>query len=62
MFAAVLLLAVLLVFKVGKSNAAIAFFPILILVYWPVSYFSERWAYNRRQRAKAAGGGRAGRR
>jgi hypothetical protein len=61
MFAAILLLAVLLLFKIGNPNAAIALFPILIVVYWPVSYYSERWVYNRRQRAKAARPGKGGR-
>jgi len=59
MFAAVLLLGVLLIFKIGKSSQVIALFPIALIVYVPISYYTEQWSYKRRQRAKARGG-RAG--
>jgi hypothetical protein len=59
MFAAVLLLGVLLLLKVGKSNQVIALFPIALVVYVPISYYTEQWSYKRRQRAKARSGGRS---
>jgi hypothetical protein len=30
----------------------------MVLVYLPLSYYTDRFIYNRRQRQKAAGGGR----
>jgi hypothetical protein len=57
MFAAVLMLAVLLVFKISKANAAIALFPIVLLMYVPVSYYTDQWMYKRRQRNKSKQGG-----
>lgn len=60
MFAAILfLLAVTLLFK--KSNQAIGLFPVVLAFYTPISYYTDRWIYDRRQRKKAAhgGGGRA---
>jgi Flp pilus assembly protein TadB len=61
MFAAIiLLLVVILVLK--QSNTAISFFPIVLALYTVISYYSDKWIYDRRQRknAKAGGGGRAG--
>jgi hypothetical protein len=60
MVAAILfLLAVIVLFK--KSNQAIGLFPIVLLLYTPVSYYTDVWIFRRRQRAKAGqGGGRAG--
>jgi Flp pilus assembly protein TadB len=55
MFAAVvLLLVVVLVLK--QSNQAIALFPVVIVMYTLVSYYTDLWVYNRRQRNKAKGG------
>ena len=52
MFAAVvLLLVMLLVLK--QSNQAIALFPIVLLLYVPIGYYTEKWMYDRRQRNKA---------
>jgi hypothetical protein len=53
MVMAVILLTVILLFKIGNANSAIALFPIVLIAYWPISYYSERWVYNRKQRAKA---------
>ncbi len=55
MIAAVLLLVVAIVLHVG---AAVAYFPFALLVYTPISYYTDLWIYRRRQRAKArpAGG------
>jgi hypothetical protein len=60
MFAGVFLLfVVLLVFK--QSNGAIGLFPIAIIFYTLISYYTDKWMYDRRQRKKASqgGGGRA---
>jgi hypothetical protein len=59
MFAAVMMLAILLIFKLAKTTQAIAIFPIVLIFYIPVSYYTERFTYNRRQARKARGGGKA---
>lgn len=53
MFAAV---AVLLfgLFALKQKTSAIALFPIVLLFYVPVSYYTDLWLYRRRQRQKAA--------
>jgi hypothetical protein len=59
MIAAILfLLAVIILFN--KSSQAIKLFPIVLLLYVPVSYYSDLWMFRRRQRSKAkrTGGGR----
>jgi len=57
MIAAVLLLVVAIVLHVG---AAVAYFPFALLLYTPVSYYTDLWIYRRRQRAKAkVAGGRS---
>ena len=50
-----LLLSLLLIKK-----PPIALFPIVLALYWPISYYTDRWMYRRRQRSKArrTGGGR----
>jgi hypothetical protein len=53
MIAAVGLLLVCLLFLHAKANEAIALFPIVLLLYVPVSYYTDMWMYKRRQRAKA---------
>ena len=59
MIAAVLMLLVSL-FLLKKPNEAIALFPIVLLVYIPISYYTDMWMYNRRMRSKAKqGGGKA---
>jgi hypothetical protein len=52
------LLAVIILFN--KSSQAIKLFPIVLLLYVPVSYYSDVWMFKRRQRnkAKRTGGGR----
>jgi hypothetical protein len=57
MFAAVLmLLIVIIVFN--QANQAIALFPIVLLMYVPISYYTDKWIYDRRQRKKAVAGER----
>jgi hypothetical protein len=59
MFAGVvLLLVVILVFK--QSNQAIGLFPIVIALYTVISYYTDKWVYDRRQRKKAKSGGGGG--
>jgi hypothetical protein len=55
MIATVLLLVVLLVF-LGGSPGAVSLFPIVLGVYTAVSYYTDRWVYDRRQRRKAREG------
>lgn len=55
MFAAILmLLVVIIVFNQG--NQAIALFPIVLIMYVPISYYTDKWIYDRRQRKKAQSG------
>ncbi len=60
MFAAI---AFLLLFAVvlGRSEQGIKFFPIALGFYTPISYYTDKWVYDRRQRkqARQGGGGRA---
>ena len=56
MFAAVMMLAILLIFNLAKPTQAIALFPIVLLLYIPVSYYTDLFMYRRRQAAKARKG------
>lgn len=59
MAAAVLMLLISL-FLLKKPNEAIALFPIVLIFYVPISYYTDMWLYNRRMRGKAKqGGGKA---
>jgi hypothetical protein len=60
MFAAVLMLATLLIFNLAKPAQAIALFPIVLLLYVPVSYYTDGFMYRRRQLAKTRKGAKAG--
>jgi hypothetical protein len=55
MIATVLLLFVILIFLKGSSGA-IALFPIVLGLYTVVSYYTDKWVYERRQRKKAREG------
>lgn len=52
----ILLFVVILLLK--QSNQAIGLFPIVLVMYTVVSYYSDKWIYDRRQRKKGAAGGR----
>jgi hypothetical protein len=55
-------IAFLLIFAgaLGRSEQGIKFFPFALLFYMPVTYYSDKWVYDRRQRKKAkVGGGKA---
>lgn len=59
MAAAVLMLLVSLLL-IKKPNQAIALFPIVLIFYIPISYYTDTWLYKRRMRSKAGqGGGKA---
>jgi hypothetical protein len=48
--AALFVLAALLLFK---KSAPIALFPIVLLIYLPISYYTDLWMFRRRQRNRA---------
>lgn len=53
MLAAIAMLLIgILVLK--NSNEAIALFPIVLVAYVPISYYTDVWVYRRRQRQQAA--------
>jgi hypothetical protein len=59
MAAAVLMLLISLVLlKLKNPNQAVALFPIVLVAYIPISYYTDLWLYRRRMRGKAkqAGG------
>jgi Flp pilus assembly protein TadB len=59
MFAAIFLLLVVIL-VLHQTNQAIGLFPVVLVMYTVVSYYSDKWIYDRRQRKKAqTGGGRA---
>ncbi len=55
MIATVLLLLVVLLVLKGSSSA-IGAFPIVLGLYTVVSYYTDKWVYDRRQRKKAREG------
>ncbi|MGO9320231.1 MAG: hypothetical protein ACLQBY_05450 [Solirubrobacteraceae bacterium] len=61
MFAAVVLVLIVTVLLHQSSSQALPLFPIVLVFYTLVSYFTDKWVYDRRQRKKAkqGGGGRA---
>jgi hypothetical protein len=57
--AAVLMLVASLLF-LGRPTQAAALFPIVLVMYWPISYYTDSWIYRRRMRKAGRGGdGRA---
>jgi hypothetical protein len=54
MAAAILMLLVsLLLLKLKHPNQAIALFPIVLIAYIPISYYTDLWLFRRRQAGKA---------
>jgi hypothetical protein len=47
------------VFLKATAGQTVVYFVIALLAYTPVSYYTDRWLYERRQRRKAKGGGKA---
>jgi hypothetical protein len=58
MVAAIIMLLVVLLF-VPKSGNLAALFPIVLALYTPISYYTDKWLYDRRQAKKAKGGGKS---
>ncbi|MHB8242592.1 MAG: hypothetical protein ACYDHN_11430 [Solirubrobacteraceae bacterium] len=60
MFAAIVMMLIVIII-LHQSNQAIGLFPIVLAGYTVVSYYTDRWAFNRRQakKAKQGGGGKA---
>jgi len=52
MIASIIMLLVLMLFF-KNSDEAIKLFPIVLILYVPISYYSEKWAFDRYQRKKA---------
>jgi hypothetical protein len=52
MAAAVLMLLISIVL-LKKPNQAIALFPIVLIMYVPISYYTDTWLYKRRMASKA---------
>ena len=50
----------MIILVLNKSNQAISLFPIVLVFYTVVSYYTDKWMYERRKRnkAKRTGGGR----
>jgi hypothetical protein len=55
MIATVLLLLITILF-LKNSGGAVALFPIVLGAYTAISYYTDKWIYERRQRKKAATG------
>jgi hypothetical protein len=61
MAAAVLMLFIsLLLLKLKNPNQAIMLFPIVLIAYVPISYYTDMWLYKRRMASKAKQTGGAG--
>jgi hypothetical protein len=56
MFATIVMLLIVIL-VLHQSNQAIALFPIVLAGYTAVSYYTDKWAFNRRMRRKAGQGG-----
>ena len=56
MFATIFLLLVVILI-LHQSNQAIGLFPVVLILYTVVSYYSDKWIFDRRQRKKAQAGG-----
>ena len=52
----ILLFVVIIVLK--QSNQAVGLFPIVLGLYTVISYYSDKWVYERRKRRKEREGGR----
>jgi hypothetical protein len=56
--AAVLMVAVsLLLFAKKNPGQVFALFPVVLILYVPISYYTDLWLFRRRQRSKAKQGG-----
>jgi hypothetical protein len=55
-------IAFLVIFSValGQAKAGIEFFPFALILYTPVSYYTDKFVYERRKRKQAEQGGQRG--
>lgn len=52
--AAAVVMLLLAIVLTKKPNEAVALFPIVLVLYVPISYYTDSWLYRRRQRQKLA--------
>jgi hypothetical protein len=52
--AAAVVMLLLAIVLTKKPNEAVALFPIVLVLYVPISYYTDSWLYKRRQRQKLA--------
>jgi hypothetical protein len=58
--AAAVLMLLISILLLKKPNEAIALFPIVLIAYVPISYYTDSWLYKRRMASKARQIGKAG--
>jgi hypothetical protein len=58
--AAAVLMLLISILLLKKPNEAIELFPIVLIAYVPISYYTDTWLYRRRIRSKAKQAGGAG--
>ncbi len=58
--AAAVLMLLISILLLKKPNEAIALFPIVLIGYVPISYYTDSWLYKRRMASKAKRTGGAG--
>ncbi len=51
--AAAVLMLLIGIILIKNSNEAIELFPVVLVLYVPISYYTDVWLYRRRQRQKA---------
>ena len=54
MVAAIFMLVIVLLLLHQAEKAAFTLFPVVLLIYIPISYYTDKWVYDRRMRRKAA--------
>jgi hypothetical protein len=57
--AAALVLVVMLVLLPKNKAQAFLYFPFVLVLYVPISFYTDQWLYRRRMRGKERGGGKA---
>ena len=54
MVAAIFMLVIVIVLLHQAETAAFTLFPIVLVLYIPISYYTDKWVYERRMRRKTA--------
>lgn len=57
--AAAVVMVIISIMLIKKPGQAFVIFPIVLLLYIPISYYTDLWMYQRRQRNKAKRAGKA---